>query len=228
VFTKKRRRAAAAGAAAIGACVVLAACSPVQMGAAATVGSQRITTSSVDTQVSSLQAAAAKYGSAVTITPAQMPASVLSWLIRFQVMNQVAAANGITVTQAQSAQGLSSLSAVATQNGFHSTAELLVASGVAPSMFSQVGTWEAQQDAFAKMNNGGKEPTSTAEQNAFTTAIDQAQCTAAKSLNIKVSPQFGRFDYSPSALGVVPAPDTLSRPQGTPTPASTEGLTPAC
>ena len=50
---------AALGAVGLGACAVLAACSPVQVGAAAIVGNQRITVSSLDTQVSNLKAAAA-------------------------------------------------------------------------------------------------------------------------------------------------------------------------
>ncbi len=216
------------GAVGLGACALLAACSPVKVGAAATVGSQRITSSALDTQVSNLQAAAKPYGSSLPITAAEMPREVLSWMIRFSVMDQIAASKGISVTQAQAAQGLSSLSAVASSNGFSSTAELLVANGVPPQLFQQVGRWEAQQDAFARQQNGGKEPTSTAQQNAFSASIDKAQCTAAKSLNIQVSPQFGRFDYDPSSFMVVAAPDTLSRPAGVPSPASTQGLTPAC
>ena len=35
-----------------------------------------------------------------------MPAAVLSWLIRFEVMDQVAAANGINVTEAQAQAAL--------------------------------------------------------------------------------------------------------------------------
>jgi hypothetical protein len=151
---------------------------------------------------------------------------VLSWLIRFEIMDQVAAAHGINVTDAQAEAGLNSLNAVATQNGFTSTAELLVANGVPPQMFQQVGRWEAQQEAFALKQNGGKDPTTTAEQNAFTTALTKAQCEASKSLNIKVSPQFGRLDYS--QYTVVAGPDTLSRPEGKPSPASTTGLVPAC
>ena len=130
---------AALGAAGLGACAVLAACSPVQAGAAAIVGNQRITVSSLDTQVSNLQTAAKPYGSSLQITTAQMPAAVLSWLIRFAVMDQVAAANGISVTQAQAEAALASLSAVAPQNGFSSTTELLVANGVPPQLFPQVG-----------------------------------------------------------------------------------------
>jgi hypothetical protein len=217
---------AALGAAGLGACAVLAACSPVQTGAAAIVGSQRITVSSLDTQVSNLQAAVKPYGSSIPLTSAEMPSAVLSWLIRFAVMDQVAAANGISVTQAQSQAGLSALSAVAAQDGLSSTSELLVGNGISPQMFPLVGRWDAEQTAYGVKQNGGKEPTSTAEQNAFSAAISKAQCTAAKSLNIRVSPQFGRLDYT--QYTVVPAADTLSKPAGTPTPASTTGLTPAC
>jgi hypothetical protein len=223
---QKRGRRAAVLAAGLGACALLAACSPVQAGAAAIVGDQRITVSSLDTQVSNLQTAAKPYGTSLQITTAEMPAAVLSWMIRFQVMDEVAAANGIDVTDSQAQAGYNSLSSVASQNGFTGTGELLIANGVPPQMFGQVGRWEAQQDAFARKQNGGKEPTTTAEQNAFTTAINKAQCEAGKSLNIKVSPQFGRVDYT--QFSVVAAPDTLSRPAGVPSPASTEGLVPAC
>jgi hypothetical protein len=217
----------ALGAVGLGACAVLAACSPVQFGAAAIVGNQRITVSALDTQVSNLQEAAKPYGSTLPITTAEMPTEVLSWLIRFEVMNQVAASNGISVTDAQSAAGLSSLDAVAQENGFTSTSELLVANGVSPQMFPLVGRWNAQQTAYGLKSNNGQEPTTTAEQTAFTNAINKAQCTAASSLNIQVSPQFGRFDYASATFGVVATEDTLSRPEPAPSPASTEGLTPA-
>lgn len=226
-FAKRGRRAAVLGAAGLGACAVLAACSPVQMGSAAIVGNQRITVSSLDAQVSNLQAAAKPYGSAVRLTSAQMPSTVLSWLIKFAIMNETAAANGISVTQAQAATALSTLNSEAPQAGFSTGKELLVANGIPPQMFSQVGTWLAQVTAYETKVNGGKQPSSQAEANNVTSALNKAQCTAAKTLNIQVSPQFGRFDYAPTTFGVVPAADTLSRPQGTPTPANTEGLTPA-
>jgi peptidyl-prolyl cis-trans isomerase SurA len=217
---------AALGAAGLGACALVAACSPVQAGAAAVVGNQRITSSSLDTQVSNWQTAAKPYASGIQLTSAEAPAAVLSWLVRFAVWDQVAAANGISVTQAQSQAGLSSLSAVAQQNGFSSTSQLLVANGVPPQLFPQVGQWDAQQTAYGLKVNGGQEPSSTTQQNNVSTATTKAQCTAAKSLNIRISPQFGRIDYT--QISVVPAADTLSRPAGTPTPGSTEGLTPAC
>jgi peptidyl-prolyl cis-trans isomerase SurA len=218
---------AALGAVGLGACAVLAACAPVQAGSAAIVGNQRITVSSLDTQVSNWTVAAKPYGNSLPVTTANAPAAVLSWLIRFEVMDQVAASNGISVTQAQSQAALSSLSAAATQAGASSTSMLLIANGISPQMFPQVGQWEAQRTAYGLKASGGKEPTSTAEQNAFTAAVTKAQCTAAESLNIQVSPQFGRLDYTTAMFNVVPADNMLSRPPGTPTPASTAGLTPA-
>ena len=195
------------------------------MGAAAVVGDQRITVSSLDTQVSNLQTAAKPY-SQLPITTAEMPTAVLSWLIRFAVMDQVAAQNGISVSHAQSEAGLASLKSVAQQNGFRSTTELLVANGIPPQLFPEVGQWEAQQTAYALKLNHGKAPSTTAEQNAFTTAITKSQCQAAKSLNIKVSPQFGRLDYT--QYTVVATPNVLSQPPGKPSPAATTGLAPAC
>jgi SurA N-terminal domain len=218
---------AALGAVGLGACAVLAACSPVQVGAAAIVGNQRITTSTLDTQVSNLQEAAKPYGSSLPITTAQMPTEVLSWLIRFAVMDRVAADHGITVTDAQAEAGLNSLDAVAEENGFTGTKELLIANGVSPQMFTDVGRWNAQQTAYELKVNNGQEPATQTEETNVSNAIDKAQCTAAQSLSIQVSPQFGRFDYASATFGVVAAADTLSRPAGTPSPASTEGLTPA-
>jgi hypothetical protein len=151
---------------------------------------------------------------------------VLSWLIRFEVWDQVAAANGISVTDAQAQAALSSLTSVAQQNGYKNTSQLLIENGVPPQLFPQVGRWDAQESAYELQANGGKAPSTTTEQNTVSAAVTKAQCTAAKSLTIKVSPQFGRLDYT--AFSVVPAADTLSRPAGTPSAASTEGLTPAC
>lgn len=226
----RRTRLAALGAVGLGACAVLAACSPAKIGAAATVGNQRITVSSLDTQVSDLQTAAAPYGSQVQLPSDQMPAAVLSWLIRFAIEDQVAASAGISVTQAQVQQGVASINSqaasAASQNGFSSAQAVLLSAGVSPQMLPALGRYQAQEIAYAEKVNGGKLPTTTAQNNTVTAALTKAQCTAAKSLNIQVSPQFGRMDYSQYA--VVPVNDTLSRPPGTPSPADTTGLTPAC
>ena len=226
----RRTRLAALGAVALGACAVLAACSPVKMGSAAVVGNQRISVSSVDTQVTNLQTAAKPYGSQVQLPASQMPAQVLSWLIRFQIEDQVAASNGISVTQTQVDAGtadiMSQAQQAATQNGLKSSQVVLLTAGISPQMQQQLGRYQAQQIALAEQVNGGKLPTTQAESDTVNAALTKAQCTAAKTLNIQVSPQFGRMDYS--QYSVVPAADTLSRPAGTPSPAPTTGLVPAC
>ena len=226
----RRTRLAAFGAASFGACVVLAACGPVKMGAAAVVGSDRITVSSLDTQVSNLQAAAKPYGSQVQLPASQMPAAVLGWLIRFDIGNQLAAAHGISVTPAQVQQGKadidSQVQSIASQDGLSSPQVVLVSAGVTPQMQSELYRYQAEQTAFAEQVNGGTLPTTTTQSNTVNAALTKAQCNAAKSLNIQVNPQFGRLDYS--QYNVVPAADTLSRPAGIPSPASTTGLVPAC
>jgi hypothetical protein len=89
-----------------------------------------------------------------------------------------------------------------------------------------LGKYEAQDLALAMQANGGKLPTTTAQDNTVTAALNKSSCLAAKSLDIKVNPQFGRLDYT--AYTVVSIPDTLSATPGKPAAASTSGLTPAC
>jgi hypothetical protein len=230
VPAKRTSRGLALGAVGLGVCALIAACSPVQAGSAAIVGNQRITSSSLDQQVFNLQAASKPLGKQITLTSADQPRAVLTWLIRFSIMNQVAADNNISVTQAQSATGLSEIqseaASSASQEGFSSATALFLGNGITPQMLPDLGRWVAQESAYQIKANGGKEPTSTAQSNAVTAKFNKAECQAAKGLSIQVSPQFGRLDYT--QFTVVPAANTLSQPQGVPSPASTTGLTPAC
>ena len=227
---KKTSRVLALGAAGLGACALISACSPVQAGSAAIVGNQRITSSSLDQQVSNLQAASKPLGSQITLTAAEQPRAVLTWLIRFSIMDQVAADNGISVTSAQSQTGLAEIqseaASSASQEGFSSATALFLGNGISPQMLPALGTWVAQETAYQTKVNGGKPVTTQAQSNTVTAKYNKAECQAAKSLNISVSPQFGRLDYS--TYTVVAAKDTLSQPAGVPSPASTTGLTPAC
>jgi peptidyl-prolyl cis-trans isomerase SurA len=230
VPAKKTRRGLALGAVGLGACTLIAACSPVQAGSAAIVGSQRITSSSLDQQVSNLQGAIKSYNGQVSLTSAEQPRAVLTWLIRFSIMDQVAADSSISVTQAQSQAGLSEIqseaASSASQEGYSSATALFLSNGISPQMLPALGTWVAQESAYQIKANGGKQVTSQAESTAVTAKYNKAECQAAKSLNIQVSPQFGRLDYT--QYTVVPATSTLSQPAGVPSPASTTGLTPAC
>lgn len=226
----RRARAVAFGVVSVSACALLAACSPVKMGAAAVVGDERITQSALDTQVSNLQTAAKPYAHEITLTTAQMPAAVLSWLIRFKIGDQISADNGITVTQAQIQAGTANINAqaaqAASQEGLTSGKAALINAGISPQMLDAIGRYQAQELAFAQKVNGGTLPTTTAEGNAINAKLLKAQCSAAKSLDIQVNPQFGRMDFG--QYTIVPATDTLSQPAGVASPASTTGLTPAC
>ena len=229
VPVKRISRGLALGAAGLGACLLIAACSPVKAGSAAIVGNQRITVSSVDTQVSNLQAAG-KSVSGFNLSAADQPAAVLSWLVRFAIMDQVAAANGISVTQAQIQTGLGAIQSEAaqsaSQDGFSSAQALFLGNGITPQMQLALGRWVAQSDAYQTKANGGKAPTTSAESTAVTAKYNKAECQAAKSLNIQVSPQYGRIDYA--SYTIVAAPNLLSAPSGKPSPAPTTGLVPAC
>ena len=214
---------AALGAVGLGACAVLAACSPVQMGAAAIVGNQRITVSSLDTQVSNLQANTKQYNSTLQqinaelqqsqeqlpIESTPLPQLVLNWQINFAILDQMAAADGISVTQAQ---GQAALSKEASANSV-SPNLYLTAIGIPTQMSDQAGRYLAQEAALQTKGS--------------TAVLTKQQCTAAQSLNIQISPQYGRYDYASSTMSVVAGNDLLSRPAGTPSPANTEGLTPA-
>jgi SurA N-terminal domain len=230
VPAKRTRRGLAIGAAGLGACALIAACSPVQAGAAAIVGNQRITSSALDQQVSNLQTASKPYGSQIQLTAAEQPRAVLTWLIRFSIMNQVAADNNIDVSQAQVQSGLSEIQSEATssasEEGYSSGTALFLGNGISPQMMPDLGRWVAQESAYQVKANGGKAPSTTAESNAVTAKFNTAECQAAKGLGIQVNPQYGRLDYT--QFSVVAANNTLSQPPGKPSPASTTGLTPAC
>jgi hypothetical protein len=229
VPVKRISRAVALGAAGLGACALIAACSPVKAGAAAIVGNQRITVSTVDTQVSNLQGAG-KSVSGFSLSAADQPAAVLTWLVRFAIMDQVAADNGISVTQAQVQAGLADIQSEAAQSaseeGYSSAQALFLGNGISPQMLPSLGQWVAQEEAYSIKVNGGKAPTTTAESNAVSAKYDKSECQAAKSLNIQVSPQYGRLDYS--SYTIVEAPNLLSAPAVVASPAPTTGLVPAC
>ena len=150
-----------------------------QAGSAAIVGNQRITSSSLDQQVSNLQAAVKSYGGQVSLTSAEQPRAVLTWLIRFSIMDQVAADNDISVTQAQSQAGLSEIqseaASSASQEGFSSATALFLGNGISPQMLPDLGTWVAQESAYQIKANGGKQVTSQAESNAVDGEVQQGR-----------------------------------------------------
>lgn len=226
------RRLIKVSAVVLGAGLVLAGCSPVKMGAAATVGSHRITIASLDTEVTDLSQAVKQYPASISLTQAQQTKLTLAWLVKFQVAEQLARQQNITVSSAQAqsalAQILAASQAEAAQQGESNvTLTLILASaGIPPNLSAEVGRYQAIELRYLTQVNGGKLPSTTATENATTAKLNKASCVAAKSLNISVNPQFGRLDYS--GFTIVAAPATVTRAAGPAKAASTAGLTPAC
>jgi hypothetical protein len=219
-------------AAALVAGVTVAACGPVKLGAAAIVGSQRITTTSLAQEVSDLSNGYQAYKNQIQLQypVSEMPQEVLAWLVRFQVRDRLAQREGITVTPAQAEQALAAIQAQIKQSGSSATlAEIAVANGLPPDQLPALGRYQAIQTTLLNRLDGGKLPTATAAQQTLLAQFNGSQCRAAKSLNIQINPQFGLLDYS--TFAVVSAPTTLSRGQGSPAPspsASAPRLTPPC
>jgi SurA N-terminal domain len=224
------RRLVKVSAAVVGAGLVVAGCAPIKMGAAAIVGDQRITIATLDTQVTNLSQAASKYPGVVQLNQQQMTQQTLTWLVRFQINEQLAQQHGITVTTAQAQQALAqiyaSARAQAAQAGVTNVTleEVLAANGIPPDLANEVGRYQAIYLQFLTQANGGKLPTSSSSP--AVTAFAHAQCQAAKSLNIQVNPQFGQLNYT--QLQVVSAPNPVASTKGAPSAGSVTGLAPAC
>ena len=228
------RRLIKVSAVVLGAGLVVAGCAPVKMGAAALVGSQRITVATLNTEVTNLNEAAKQYPATVQLSPVQETQETLAWLIRFEVFDQLASQAGITVSTTQQETALAeiyaSAKASAQQQGITDvTPELiLAANGIPPNLSGELGRYQAIETQFVEQVNGGKIPTSSAAQTATTTKLEHAQCEAAKSLNIVVNPQFGKLSYSQSQFEVVTAPNPVAAPAGPAKPTPSAGLPAAC
>lgn len=214
-------------AAAAAAACALSACGPVRMGTAAISGGDRITATSLADQVSSLErAATAGKGTQLQFPKSQAPQEVLSWLLRFQIRNELAIRNHVVVTTGESQRALSLLARQTGRNGA-AFIQLAVANGLAPDMLPDLGRYEAiQGDMFTRLN-GGTVPRTQARIQALSPEFSRRECVAAKSLNIQVNPQFGQLDYG--TYTVIPAKSPLSGPTApAPSPSSKPVLTPNC
>ena len=189
------RRLIKASAIVIGVGLAVAACSPVKMGAAAIVGNERITIATLDTEVTNLSQAAAQYPAAVNLNASQRTQATLTWLIRYQITEELARQQGITVSAAQAQEALNqavhdAISAAEQQGLTNATQTLiLAASGIPPDTYTELGRYEAISNQYLTMANGGTLPASgSAAATAAGNKLNQAECQAAKALNISGQP----------------------------------------
>ena len=221
------------GVAVLTAGLAITACGPVQVGAAAIVGQQRITTQALSGQVANLNAGYQKYKGKIQLQypAAQMAQQALGWLIRFQVSDRMADRLGVKVTNADVQSALSSIEKQVKQGNPTTTLPVAaVANGLPPDLITDLARDQAVQQAVLNVLDGGKMPTAQAALQSLETQFNTVQCRAAKSLAIKVNPQFGALDYR--QLTVVAATSALSASAPTPTPSASASakpqLTPAC
>jgi hypothetical protein len=219
-----------------GAGLAVAGCSvtPVQAGAAAVMTSQRITIAALDTQVTNLSQAVARYPGTISLSSAEQTQDTLTWLVRFQINEELARQHAITISAAQAGAAFAEIIAAAkseaqAQGLTNVSPEFILAyAGIPPDLAAELGRYQAIDNAYVKNVSGGAIPTSAAGQAAATAKLEHAQCVAAKSLVIAINPQFGRMDYAQPPYQVVPAPSPVSATSGPAPTASPSGTAPPC
>ena len=100
------RRLAKMSGVVLGAGLLVTGCSPVKFGAAAITGNQRITIATLTTQVANLNHAVKQYPGTIQMSATQETQETLTWLVRFQINEELARQAGITVTPAQAQKAL--------------------------------------------------------------------------------------------------------------------------
>jgi hypothetical protein len=212
----------------LAALTAVTACGTTRMGSAALMNDHGISASTLTSEVGNLtDSYQASKGSIQLQYPlAQAPQQVLAWLVRFRIRERMAVRNGITVTPAESQQAQAAIAAQARQSNV-TLPDLAVANGLPPDLLPELGRYQAIEAALVRKLDGGTLPTSQSALRTLSQQFNMIQCHAAKSLTIKINPQFGRMDYS--QLSVVPATLTLSAPPGgVPTPSPKPQPTPPC
>ena len=205
----------------------LAACGPLRLGAAAIYGGQRVTQSTLTSEVSAVTAnyhADQAKGLTPQYSEAQIPNQVLSWILRFATMRRVAASHGVTVTPAQAQSIGAALGAQARQNKL--TLDQYLAQGAVPPdlLVSYELYAYAENRLLSQLGDQSTQAGQTASQAKLTTLF----CQAARSLDISVNPQYGAFSYKNFQVEAIANP--LAAPVGGSSlpAASSADFKPAC
>lgn len=199
-MTAARRPRLILAAASVAAVVaLLSACGNQQAGAAATLGDTRISEQTLSSEV---QAVLAAKGQPTTSVDQSLPPEMLSRLITIELVDELAARQGIVVTQGQIDEQLANYEG---QAGDRAAVEkLFIEQGVAPSQIESIVKLniQAQELGIAIAPNGSAE-----EQGQ---AVVEAVVALSEELDTTVSPRFGTWDAATISVG--PTPDDLSAP----------------
>ncbi len=185
MFTTRRRSIAAAGLLTVA--LALTACGPDQAGSAATVGSTTIS----DTQLND-QAVAVM--DALNLTPsAQINSVLLQRIVTGEIVNQMAAKNGVTVTEGDIDRFLEE-QYKKTTGGKAALEQQLLQSGLTADQIRPAAKTSLQVEALGKKLAPGK---SAADQQK---AVAEAAVAFAKEQGVSINPRYGTWD--PSSLSI--------------------------
>ena len=204
------------------AAVRLSACGPVRMGAAASWADERITSATLTAEVSNLnRRLPGRRGarSQLQFPQSQTPQEVLSWLVRFQVRDELAMRYGITVTPGESQRALGQRSRRRPGRAERTLRpSLAVANGLPPNHAAGAGPVRGHPDRGQPAGRRHAAHVADAALQALGRS-STSRVPGGQEPGIKVNPQFGRLDYSrsrwyrdPSTLGRRPAGPLRPRP----------------
>jgi hypothetical protein len=208
-----RRVPVLAAAGALAAAAALTACGPVKMGAAATVGDERITTAQLDSTVAQwhkefdknrqaalVQQVAEQRGQRLPFDPDSPHRSALYQLIGFKVWDEAAKEQGVTVSQGQIDRLLGGLGGQSGVSASVLAADIPVRYTTDIARIVLIQQELLQRYGAAPNAQGQLDP--AAQQRALQQR-DAVYSAAAQKLKITVSPRFGGFDARQVALNPV-------------------------
>lgn len=205
--------ACALGAAAA-ATTLLGACSPAKMGAAATVGDQRISAGDLNTAVDQWQKAynanPLPSNQLRLLDNGSIPRSVLYNLVVFKLADEAARRQGVHVSAG------SIDNAIAAVGGEQRVAQEAVVMGVPPQRARDYARFRLDIQGIAGAL--GPAPKTAADQQKIQNELSNVMATTARSLRIDVNPRYGRFDYK--QLSIAADDNRLSHPESPQVPSA--------
>ncbi len=191
----RARRAALAAAAALGA-LALTACNPLQPGAAAVVGTERITENEVNT--AALQAAEAQQAAGLQPDIRELMRRQLDVRVASALLDELAATYDVEVTQGE-IQAF-----IRERGGAEAWEATLVERGLSPKQASDFARIQVQIDKVGE----AIDPENGLQQ------IGAEAAALSEEIGVEISPRYGQWDSQ--QVTVVAAADDLSQPVGGP------------
>ena len=197
-MTSVRRLALAAATAAV-AVLALSACGSAPAGAAATIGDSRISDADLTAQVQEILEAK---GQPADSPDASLVQQTLGRMITVELLDTLAAREGVEVTQGQIDEEYANYSAQV--GGDEALQELFLQENVAPSQLESIIRLQIQ----AQLVGLALAPEGSADEQG--TAVFEAASLLSEELDTTIAPRFGTWD--PATLSLGPTPEDLAAP----------------